>query len=206
MPPIKMQVAFGADTALPRDRFVITPTFNATGAFTGTDVQALCDDLADGLVAWISAGGTAAREVDVTGYHLEGPPPHDPLGHAVRNAGTFPASGTPRELALCLSFYSQRNAPRTRGRLYLPVPVILSGGVSGARPGLTITQQAAALVPLLTGLGGADIDWSIWSRTDQTPRAVTHWFIDDEWDVQRRRGLRSSYRTTGTTSELTTVP
>jgi hypothetical protein len=203
MPTYRLQVSMGADTALPRDRFVITPHFSVDQVDLGAaDADQLCQDLAEGLSAWITAGGTAQREINVRAYRVGGPPPHYPAGEHTVATGQFPASAYPRELAVCLSFYSGRNVGRQRGRLYVPVAVALAGNQNlGARPGATVSPHVADLVPIFTGLGGVNVDWSVYSRADGATRSVSNWFVDDEYDVQRRRGLRSSFRLTGATSE-----
>jgi hypothetical protein len=56
-------------------------------------------------------------------------------------------------------------------------------------------------VPILTALGGLDVDWVVYSRVDNRSSPVTDWFVDNSWDTQRRRGPRATSRITGTTSE-----
>ena len=193
MPIYRLQCSFGADTAFPRDRFVFTPHFNVS--LPGADVQALCEDLLTGLQTWLNVTG----EVAVRAYDAQGTPPVFPQGEAIINGGLSMNTTVPRELALCLSFYGTANRPRNRGRLYIPA-AFLSGSI-GVRPSTAQRQKVADLVPILTGLGGADVDWSIYSRADAVPRSVQNWWVDDEWDIIRSRGLRSTTRLVGTTSE-----
>lgn len=194
----RLQCSIGADTAFPRDRVMINPHFNNVGGIlTDSDADQLCEDLADALVAYVS--GT--REIVVKAYDAQGTPPVFPVGNAIRNVGQFPASSAPRELALCLSFYSGQNVPRRRGRLYLPVFLIAPGVTHGVRPSTTNQAKVGALATILADLGGADIDWSVYSRVDDVARAVSNWWVDDEWDSMRSRGLRSETRTVGTVSE-----
>lgn len=194
MPIWKLQCAFAGDSALPRDRMVITPHFNDSGV--GSDPQALCDDLAAALGDF----GYGPRQVDVTAYDAQGTAPVYPAGHAVVDVGASPTSQCPREVALCLSYYSTRNIPRHRGRLYVPW-ALFGTSVGSVRPSSGNRDSVAALVPILTDLGGADVDWCVYSRADDEAYSVTDWWIDDEWDTMRSRGLRASTRTTGTTSE-----
>ena len=194
----RLQCAIGADTAFARDRVVINPHFNNVGGIlTESDTDQLCEDLADALVAYVS--GT--REITVKAYDAQGTVPVFPVGNAVRNVGAFPASAAPRELATCLSFYSGQNLPRRRGRLYVPTFLVGAGVTHGVRPGGALTAKVGQLATILADLGGADIDWSVYSRTDDVARAVSHWWVDDEWDVIRSRGLRPEVRVTGTVSE-----
>lgn len=207
MPVIRMQVSVPQDTALPRDRFVMTPHFDAGFGLEvgGTDVQALVDDLAAGFDTWIQQNGIQTREVLVKAYDAENPgtrsAPAPVLAEAIVNPNVIRTSAVPREVAVCLSFFNERNLPRRRGRLYIPAPFLYGSGISETRPGTDKRQLVANLVPLFTGLGGTNVDWCIWSRADQTARPVTHWYVDDEFDAQRRRGHRATTRTLGTTTE-----
>lgn len=194
MPIYRAQCIFGADSDLPRHRLVITPHFNDTGL--GTDAQGLADDLAAALETW--GGSGTARMIQVKLYDVEQAAPSFPVAEKVRNATGFPLSGSPREIALCLSYFAERNLPRQRGRLYVPFTLV-SGGTPAVRPTLAHRQKVAELVPIFAGLGGVDVDWVVWSRADREARKVTDYWIDDEWDVVRSRGMERTARTTGTT-------
>lgn len=193
MPVWKMQVAWSVTTSLPRDRMVITPHFNDSGALT--DPQNLCEDLADALETWAGSDG----ELRVVAYDAQGTPPVFPQGEVIRRPGTFKSMATPRELAMCLSFYSERNLPRQRGRLY--IPSWAAGGGLGLRPTAVQQEKLGDLAGIFTNLGGADVDWCVYSPTTDTAMPVTNWWVDDEWDIIRSRGLRSTGRLEGTTSE-----
>lgn len=182
---------------LPRDRVVITPHFQVQDDFPfgGTDEQALANDLATALDTW----DDSTRELQVKLYKVAGPPPHYPVGEAIRNANVAPASSFPRELALCLSYYSGRNVKRRRGRLY--APTFLYSGTIGERPGATFITKVLGLAPIFKDLGGVNVDWVVYSRVDGAAYPVTNYYVDDEWDVQRSRGLRPTSRQSGTASE-----
>jgi len=195
MPVWRLQVQIARDTAFPRDRVVMTPHFNDGGALT--DPDSLCEDMADAIVAWHAN----THETIVTAYDAQGTPPVYPQGSAIRNAGTVLPSSIPREIALCLSFYSGRNIPRQRGRLYVPCCVSNVFADPGVRPGAAMQEKVAALAPIFEGLGGADVDWCVYSRVDDVARPVTNWWVDNEWDTVRTRGLRGDARLTGTTAE-----
>lgn len=194
MPVWRLQTAISADSLLPRDVFTINPVFNDHGLTT--DPQNLCQQLADGLSAWMAP--VNSRQIVVKAYDAQGTRPVFPQGRVTKNPNLSPGSQAPRELAVCLSFYSGQNIPRRRGRLYIPVE-LLSGSV-GARPSDFHIGKVAALAPILAGIGGADVDWCVYSEADGTARTVDHWWVDDEFDAMRSRGLRSTKRTAGTTS------
>jgi hypothetical protein len=194
MPVFRLQCSFASDTPLARDRIIITPHFNDT--LPGTDPQGLCEDLANALNAW----DNAAREINVKAYDAQGTPPVFPVGDFTVNAAQVPASTGVREVAICLSYFSQLNRPRSRGRLYISAS--LAGiATNASRPSAANRQKVADLVPILTGLGGTDVDWVVYSRRDNQPKSVSHWWVDDAWDIQRSRGLAPTARLEGTVSE-----
>jgi len=192
MPIWRLQASFLTDTAFPKDRMVITPHFDDAGALTNP--QGLCTDLAAGLDSVFQMTG----EVRVKAYDAQGTPPVYPQGEAVVQEGVVQATSMPRELAVCLSFFSERNIPGRRGRLFIPAGLI--GATAGLRPASPLTRMQP-LVDLLTGLGGADVDWVVFSRRDNDAFPVTHWWYDNEWDVQRSRGIAATTRVQGTTTE-----
>jgi hypothetical protein len=192
----RLQCAWQIDTAFPRDALVITPHFNNTGGIlTDSDTDALCEDLATALVAWDNKN----TQLTVKAYDAQGTPPVAPVGMAVRNSGVIANSFTPREVALCLSFYSEQNVPRKRGRVFVPASVFAAS--LNVRADITARTKVGELATIFADLGGADIDWSVYSRVDDTARKVTNWWVDDEWDTIRSRGLRASERLSGTTTE-----
>lgn len=193
---LRMNVEVWNDSTQVRDASVITPHF-ATRIDPTPNVDALCEDLATGVSAWLPS----LRQVRVRAYDAQSEPPNFPLGDAIRNIGTVPASNFPRELAVCLSYFGERNLPRQRGRLYLPITWLESTGSIGVRPSSAQRTKAGNLVPILTGLGGVDVDWIVWSPTTSSEKPASNWWVDDEWDVQRRRGLRATTRLEGTTTE-----
>jgi len=193
MPVWRLQCTWQLDSAAPRDRMMITPHFNDVGATT--DPQNLCDDMLAGLQAITNISG----EVRVTAYDAQGSIPVYPQGDAIANKGAVHTSSLPRELAVCLSFYGERNVPRQRGRLYMPC-WFLGIATSGLRPSIPIAKMTQ-FVPLLTDLGGPDVDWCVYSRKLDHAFSVTDWWYDNEWDVMRSRGTLGTSRIKGTTSE-----
>ena len=188
----RMQCSWAFDSLFPRDRLMINPCFQDNGATS--DPNGLCAALATALQTW---AGTI-NELKVKAYDLEGTKPVYPAGQDTKNSGILSTSGQPREVAVCLSFYSQRNEPRKRGRLYLPVQLL--SPTWAARPNVTTRDKVMQLGPILASLGGVDVDWIVWSERDRAARKVSHYYVDDEWDVQRSRGLKPTTRTAATTS------
>jgi hypothetical protein len=185
------------DSTLPGDGIQITPTFSTIGG--SPDLGALADDLLTGWNNWLAVNvrGTQQR---CTVYNWQGAKPNYPQHQEERFTDVASPAPSNRELALCLSGYHNQNRPRQRGRLYIPV-CFTGQGASGAVASGALRTKVAELVPLFTNLGGIDVDWGVYSRVDNTFRKYTHWFVDDAWDVQRRRGSRATARTAGTTGE-----
>lgn len=197
MPVWRLQTAIGADSPDTRDRFVITPHVNDTDLTTSP--EELAEDWADTLLGWMD---NSNREVRVTVYDAQGSQPVFPQADVTRNPGAFPSSGCPREIAVCLSFFSERNLPRQRGRLYIPMALLTSSqSFATVRPGTALQEKVGNLATGLANLGGTEVDWSVYSRVDDEARPVTNWYVDNEWDTMRSRGLRPTERTVGTTSE-----
>jgi hypothetical protein len=194
MPIYRAQLACHVDSQLPRDAMVITPHFDDHGV--GSDPQGLCEDLANAYVNWL--GGL--KHVTCKFYVATGEKPHYPVAEADVNPTSEQNSSCPREVALCLSFYSERNVPRYRGRLYMPM-----GAAGETTPTVRPTGQqmnrVSEFATILQDLGGVDVDWSVYSRTDKQARPVTNFWVDNEWDTVRARGLRSDSRILGSTSE-----
>jgi hypothetical protein len=193
MPIWRLQVSWQLDTAAPRDGVIITPHFNDIGATT--DPQNLCDDMLAGISTILPSTG----EIRVKAYDAQGSVPVYPQGDSIINKGLPHTTTKPRELACCLSFYGERNVKRQRGRLYIPAS-LLALDTNNLRP-VTPIAKMSALVDLFTGLGGADVDWCVYSRLMNHAYSVTNWWYDDEWDIMRSRGLRPTTRVVGTTTE-----
>lgn len=188
-------VSVAADSVLPADRLVNTVHFNTgfdlLNPVGGTDFNTLATDLAALWATNLWPTG-AAREVDVKLYDLDDAKPRPVRAHHVNNVGAAPASVINRELSLCLSFYADRNLPRQRGRLYIPAVVFAPAGA--VRPPQQWADRLLNLADALSGLGGSNVDWCVYSRTDNVHRKVTHAWVDNEWDTVRSRGLKSDTR------------
>ena len=181
----------------PKNQAVITPCFRVNGAIT-PDYQQLCDDLAAQLQTFTVP---ASKMITVKAYDLEGAPPNYPK--ASKTLGTIPTPpmGSPQQCAV-LSFYSGVNQPRRRGRLYIPAFAISSTAAELASAVIisALRTKVGSLATSFAALGGANVDWIMWSRVEHAAHQIDNWFVTESWGVQRRRRLKASTRTTGTTS------
>lgn len=113
------------------------------------------------------------------------------------------ATDLPSEVAVCLSFAravtSGQNRARARGRVYIgPLNVGAQSAAgatesTGVRPSTsmrTSLSQAAERLRVST-----DSEWVQYSTLANDAGTVTHGYIDNAWDVQRRRGIPSNART-----------
>lgn len=191
MPDYICQVIGEGDALLPEDYVTNTIHFQVLDPLA--DAEAIAQDVAT-LFAASATNLTIAS--DIQRYRVKMYDRGDAIPRPVvaekTAARTGGAAGGPREVALCLSFYAERNLPRQRGRIYLGP---LQSGL-GARPILQTMNFALDLAEGIAGIGGVDVDWQVFSPTDQQGRSVTAAWVDDEWDTQRRRGRKSTQRVT----------
>lgn len=196
----RFTVSVQHDSALPRDAIVNTIYLrhNTVGVITGFDTDALAADLAQVYEEKLFVG-TALRAITVKAYDTAGPPPHDPVSVHVRNPDGVPVpASSPSEIALCLSFKGGQR-PWERGRIFLAPWMTQEGRMPqniSARPYDALMTPLLDLAEGFAGLGGIDIDWVVHSKTHATDTKVQSAWVDDEWDTQRRRGLKATRRLT----------
>lgn len=196
MPVWRLQTSFTLDTAFPRDVVTITPHFDDHGILS--DPGNLCSDLAQALAG---KPGIPATKIVVKAYDAQGTPPVYPAAISSTNDLMIGNTTVPRELAVCLSFFSQRNIPSQRGRLYIPAYFVLSSGTPNKSVSGPQQQATADFAAIFADLGGVDVDWSVYSRKLDKAFPISDWWVDNEWDTVRSRGLRSTNRLTGKVNE-----
>jgi hypothetical protein len=179
-------MAFPYDSALPKDVVSINPHYN------GSDPQQLANALKTNLQGYTPVG---PHPFTIKVYDALAPPPSYPLATATQE-GTAPSSQCPREIALCLSYFSTYNRPRFRGRLYLPVSWFTS--VVNVRPSGAVITGALDFAPsVLTKALPSQTNWVVWSAVEKKSQGgVSDVWVDDEWDTIRSRGLSPTTRQT----------
>lgn len=198
MPQYLFQMSREPSSNLARDRIVTTFHID-------TDLDSITPDMEAGPNIAVDAATlfveTLPGIVGFTGWtcraYQHGQPKGSPpvLTEFWPTQGT-PAAGGPREVALCLSYFADRNIPRRRGRMYIgPWASNLS-----ERPAADRLAMLGTLAEGISGLGGPNVQWVQYSPTTGEFHNVTDYFIDDEWDTIRSRGLRPTSRRTGTVS------
>jgi hypothetical protein len=188
-------------TDLPRDWNTCTLSVNSgSTAPTTANWQALTDAIRS---VWFATTGTWSKfgscDGTVTAYNRADATPRPEKAMSVYTAGSPLASvNGPREVSLCLSYFAGRNLPRQRGRIYLPVTAFTVG--SDVPSHATVDAVVGLGTQLNTTITALTPSWSITvhSKVLNQDSVVDHFFCNDAWDTQRRRGLRETYRKTVT--------
>lgn len=183
----------------PRDFVSNTLWFQTQGAPTTTDFHDLAQAISTlfskqaAIPAWGMFNG---RGITTKVYSMNDPEPR-PVQAQVVYTPSFWASGdlTPRQIALCLSFYGDRNIKRQRGRIYVgPLDTLVTGK---ERPGLATMQAIAALGQGLFQAGtslGTPWVHGVWSAAGSTFTPASHYWCNDVYDTVRRRVPKETAR------------
>lgn len=181
MPLTRWIISSNDSPAAPaKDAIVNTLYFNVS--FDGgdpVDYESLGDDLMD---IW-SGAWAPGRRIDIRGYDMADPEPRpQKYQRTVDQPGTNPAG--PHQVALCLSYFADRNIAGRRGRIYLG-----PWSAPGVNATATNTDKVINLAGSLAGLGGLNVDWSIYSPTKNEAYRINQAWCDDSWDIIRSRKL-----------------
>lgn len=174
----KNSVSSPAESAI-----VNTLYFNVSGSVDEPNYQSLGDDLA---AIWRARPWCTGRFLDVRGYDMADPEPR-PQKYLGRTQTSGTPVSSPHQVALCLSYYADRNLPSSRGRIYTG-PWAVGGEYA-------TNAQISGLIGLagaLAGLGGLNVDWSLYSPKTGTATRINHAWVDDSWDIIRSRKLPAS--------------
>lgn len=211
----RAQVRFSAQGAAAGDSATNSFTFRDKGFTLGSDaanrnIEEAANEIATRLSEFyfqpVSNGSSiadfirpdmlAVREVRV--YALADPPQRlpetrdlDPRTAAI--TGITPRL-MPREMAICASFFSHRNMPRRRGRVFLGP---LRQAVLDDRGGVVDTARTTILEAsqrLASEGAGDNLDWSVLSAKNQKAYPITAGWVDNEFDSQRSREMKANAR------------
>lgn len=208
----RVQIAFTNDSNLPRDEAQNVWHFNTPSdvASAGPDIETVLSDFYDEAHSNILFSNLITGAIGIKVYDLEDAMPRPPVYE-----GSFSLTGTmgapfPAEVAIAMTYQAPQqagvNQQRRRGRIYLgPIATAASAGGTGdlrvSSSARTDIAQAASDLIAQTVLPG--LVWSVYSPTiDATSTlsaafaTVTNGWIDDAFDIQRRRGLAPTTRTT----------
>lgn len=190
------QISMPVNSTAPRDRMTnVIHLQHVIGSLADTDLQTMTADI---VGVWQKRYGTTTREIMCKAYDTDAVPNY-PRATTVVNPGAIWTNSAPSEIALCLSFAgANRGNKSERGRIYLNPQLFTANTVCGLRP--TPTQLDMALQwyshanESLPDLGGVDWQFGVWSKTYKKFTVSQQAWVNDEWDTQRRRGLRETTR------------
>lgn len=177
--------------------------------------QVIVDDLLtpfyQAVDAYLSDIISSTATVDL--YDMRQDTPRVPFASDTITLTLGASTALPAEVALCLSYHaaisSGDNARRRRGRIYLGplrTTTVEEAGSDGRPPAAMLTAIAAAATTMVAGapLFSGSAKWSLFSPStledgstlDDAFFDVTGGWIDNAFDIQRRRGSEATSRTT----------
>lgn len=160
--------------------------------------------IGDALVAAFTsgAGGFYSQFANVQcRVYDHNAPLHSPPVYIASHSGSGTNTYGPRQVALCLSFYSGLNIKGQRGRIYIgPWPY----SSLHERPDSTTLTAMMGLAAAIKNPGGADVIHKLFhpaSRPPYPPRAaffsnVSNYWANDKWDTIRSRLPKETARQT----------
>jgi hypothetical protein len=170
-----------------RDFFIVNPTGEANNVFSQLGNQ------------------LASTGHQCVVYYLSDPSPRVPR-YSLTFAGTPGTSAKPAEVAICVSYQGARTPglpqSRNRGRVYIgPISATINTTGGDDRPHANTMQRFAKAATDLAAKTNATGGWVIYSPTldalnptGYAPQPVTDGWIDDAFDIQRRRGAKATTR------------
>lgn len=202
----KLQMTINASSGITADAVTNTWHLACTDAMTNTTWTAVLAAFntfysasSFGFSSDMNSSGHSAKL-----FNLADPEPRVPVHSG--NFGLSLTGGTPgpSELAICLSGkqnpVSGGNIRKQRGRVYLG-PWGTSTFVASRVPSALRTQIANAALTMVhacNAISGQSTAVGVTSNTGGTFYPYDVMWVDDAWDIQRRRGVRPSARTTVT--------
>lgn len=221
-----IQSSLQSSTGLPKDQFENVWHFlDTTGASPAEVALTGCTKIQDFWTGATGLSGIGAPAVNLAAdvgdlmtlicYDFAAAKPRPELGRYTFTFEPGSSVALPEEVALCMSYFTARNLPSERGRLYLgPLNADALTGTNPSRPNTNFTRAVqaggirlvaigvpATLPSFTTNTLGTDTAndttaWALYSPKLGTFAAIEHGWVDDEWDGQRRRRVEASTRLT----------
>lgn len=201
MPIARVQVRIPSAANISEDMAINTWHFTCTAIDEGTR-----NAIQTALVAFYNSMGTYRSSLmswntaRLRWFNMSDAEPRVPLEDETAGFSSTSSSPTAPELALCVSFngafVSGFSQARRRGRVYLgPLAAAAVDSTARVTPTLVSTMATAAGTLLSTSNAASDWAWVVYSPTGNTAYPVVAGWVDNEMDVQRRRGRRATVRT-----------
>lgn len=186
---MRMLVSWGGASVKVADWMSNTLYFNVSGSIDDPDYQDLANQVRDVYKATTWCSG---MKIEVRAYDMADAKPRPERAFStVQNTGTIRTG--PHQVAVALSYYADRNLPRQRGRIFTGPWSSTSDLLDSGGMGFLITFGQA-----LAGVGGLNVDWSLYSPTNGTHTRISNIWVDNSWDVIRSRKLPATARQTAT--------
>lgn len=216
---IRAQVELARTTGLPEDKVVNTLYFDTdVPVLPDSDetaaIQAKVFAFYNAISQYLSTLITGALTLKL--YDLEDPEPRSPIHEAATALVGMQAADYPAEIAICASFAADKVSGeaqrRRRGRIYIgPTNSTTRGAIVQG----DVTVLASARVNILNAMqtlaDSPSQKWAVFSPTEAGAPAggagaytaaqlgpafndVTNGWVDDRYDIQRRRGAKSTVR------------
>jgi len=190
------------DSGLPNDSPVNVWHINAQTDPDGyedfcNDLEIFYNDVDTFLSSTLATSGHT-----MTVYDMTDPEPRAPV---FVNSFTIGATNTetlPPEMAVCVSFQGERISgtpqARRRGRIYLgPLGNIMQSATNPVVASTTVSAIATAAGDLLAAsIASTSYNWCVFSVADDLLVNVAAGWVDNAFDVQRRRGIEATSRVT----------
>lgn len=187
MPFARFLVSWKSPTDPAEDAFTNTLYFNISSPpVGGPDYDALCHDIATVYAGTPWLGG---RVCTVKAYDMADAEPRPVKSTQSVNGVDTTKPDTPAQVAVCLSYYVDRNLPSYRGRIYLGPYTS-----NGAMVSTAVMNRVIGFGQDLAGIGGVNVDWSLWSPKRQDHTRINHIWVDNSWDIIRSRKVKATNR------------
>lgn len=193
----KFVVDMPVTDTLPRNRVSNSLHFqHVIGSVADTDLDGICTDLVE---LWQTKYGNTANEVRCKAYDVDAKPNY-PRATAIVNPGIAWQVTQVREPALVLSYAGDNKGNKSeRGRMYTMPQLAFTGtSLMALRPDSGTMNWALGFYSTpnasLPDIGGVDWVFGVYSKTYNKFTQTTQAWVNDEWDTQRRRGLRETTR------------
>lgn len=211
MPLIRAMSILQAPSGEAKDRYISNFHFFVSGPLIENGAINIGDSLDDFWAAVDPFIPQSLVREEYRLYDLTDPKPREPTFVAPNTQPVGAGVPMPYEVATVLSFYSGRNLPRLRNRVYLgPITsdVVTTGEINSdpqidpAFMQLVFDGANAMAANVRSTAGGVGDElqagaWHTFSTFDvpgQTP--VTNMWMDNAFDTQRRRGSAATFRLT----------
>jgi len=202
MPSLRAQVILHTADSIPANYITNSWAFtSSTPIGAATQITAALKAFYDSVSATSMAATITQNGHEIKYYDLPGVKPNYPATEALFNLALQPVGNPlPAEMAMVLSFQGTRTPglpqARRRGRVYI-------GGIketvnSSGRPVTSaMNQLATAALTFKTAIAAITpaVQWAVWSGTDGAAVPVASGWVDNAFDVQRRRGVKATSRT-----------